>query len=190
MQVLFDLLRQEKDFANAIAAVASALTALIALFVSLWALHIQRRHNILSIRPIPEITVADYENSLRVKLRNNGSGPMIVESLEVFNGSEVKGSVIEWMPTLPRNRPWNHFSMALERRTIQPDGVVTLLELTEAEGEPMFAKCRDLTRVELSKLRVVVHYTDIYESNLPPYNKSLTWFGRNVDEAKLELWTS
>jgi hypothetical protein len=182
MQALIELLRQEKDLANAIAAVASALTALIALFVSLWALHIQRRHNVLSIRPIPEVTVADYENSVRVKLRNNGSGPMIVEALEVFNGSDVKGSVIEWMPTLPQNRPWNHFSMALERRTIQPDGVVPLLELTEGEGEPLFSKCRDLARLELSKLRVVVHYTDIYASNLPPYKKSLAWFARNLSD--------
>jgi hypothetical protein len=138
MRALFELLSKEKDLANAIAAVASALTALIALFVSLWALHIQRRHNVLSIRPIPEVTVADYEDSLRVKLRNNGSGPLIVASLEVFNGSAAKGSVIEWMPTLPGNRPWNHFSMALERRTIQPDGVVPLLELTAGEGEPQF----------------------------------------------------
>jgi hypothetical protein len=180
MQALFELLRQEKDLANAIAAVASALTALIALFVSLWALHVQRRHNVLSIRPIPEITVADYEDSLRVKIRNNGSGPMLVKALEVFNANEVKGSVIEWMPILPENRAWNHFSMALEQRTIQPDGVITLLELTAAEGERMFARCRDLTRVELSKLRVVVHYTDIYASNIPSYEKSLSWFGRNL----------
>ena len=63
MRALFELLSNEKDLANAIAAVASALTALIALFVSPWALHIQRRHNVLSIRPIPEVTVADYEDT-------------------------------------------------------------------------------------------------------------------------------
>jgi hypothetical protein len=183
MRALFELLSKEKDLANAIAAVASALTALIALFVSLWALHIQRRHNVLSIRPIPEVTIADYEDSLRVKLRNNGSGPLIVASLEVFNGSAAKGSVIEWMPTLPGSRRWNHFAMALERRTIQPNGAVPLLELTAGEGEPLFEVCRDLTRAELSKLRVVVHYTDIYESALPPYEKSLAWFGRNLSNA-------
>ena len=183
MRALFELLSNEKDLANAIAAVASALTALIALFVSPWALHIQRRHNVLSIRPIPEVTVADYEDRLRVKLGNYGSGPPIVASLEVFNGSAVKGSVIERMPTLPGNRPWNHFAMALERRTIQPDGVVPLLELTAGEGEPLFDTCRDLTRAELSKLRVVVHYTDIYESALPPYEKSLVWLGRNLSNA-------
>lgn len=183
MHALIELLCQERDLANAIAAVASAMTALIALFVSLWALHIQRRHNVLSIRPIPEVTVADYEDSLRVKLRNNGSGPMIVASLQVFRGNDVKVSVIEWMPPLPGNRLWNHFALALEQRAIQPDGVVPLLELTAQQGEPLFSKCRDLTRAELSKLRVVVHYTDIYESNLPPYQKSLAGFGRNLGDA-------
>ena len=179
MHDLLELLRQEKDLANAIAAIASAFTAITALVVSLWALKIQRRHNILSIRPIPEVTVADYENSLRVKLRNNGSGPMLVTSLEVFRGEEIKSSVIEWMPPLPNNRLWNHFSMALENRTIQPDGVIPLLELTAAEDEQQFFCYRDMTRIELSKLRVIVHYTDIYQSKLPKYEKSLAWFGRN-----------
>lgn len=179
MYDLIELLRQEKDLANAIAAIASAFTALVALIVSVWALKVQRRHNVLSIRPIPEVTVADYEDSLRVKLRNNGSGPMLVTSVEVFRENEVKSSVIEWMPSLPDNRPWNHFSMALENRTIQPDGVIPLLELTAVDGEVKFAQFRDKTRQALSKLKVVVHYTDIYQSKLPKYEKSLAWFGRH-----------
>ena len=182
MDAIFQLLLKNKDMANAIAAVASALVALIALFVSLYALHIQRRHNILSIRPIPEVTVADFENSLRVKLRNNGPGPMTIVSFKVFKGNEVKDSVIEWMPTLPPNRPWNHFAMALEQSTIQSNGVVPLVELTAGEDETNFPNWRDLTRAELSKLRVVVYYTDIYESNLSPYEKSLIWFRRNLND--------
>lgn len=179
---MLEFLINEKELANALAAIASLLTALIALVVSIWALLIQRRHNVLSIRPIPEVTVADYEDSLRVKLRNNGSGPMIVLSLEVFNGAHVKSSVIEWMPALPKNRPWNHFSMTLERRTIQPDGVISLLELNAAEDEPHFERCRDLTRASLRNLLIVVRYTDIYESRLAPYEKSLAWFGRNLSD--------
>ncbi len=176
---LIELLRQEKDLANAIAAIASAFTALTALTVSVWALCIQRRHNVLSIRPIPEVTVADYEDSLRVKLRNNGSGSMLVKYVEVFNGDDVKSSVIEWMPPLPAGRPWNHFSTALENRTIQPDGVIPLLELTVAAGEERFELCRNKTRLALCNLRVIVHYTDIYRSKLPKYEKSLDWFGRH-----------
>jgi hypothetical protein len=183
MQSLLDLLRQEKDLANAVAAIASAATALVAVVVSLWALHVQRRHNILSIRPIPEVTVADYEGSLRVKLRNNGTGPMLVTSLQVFGKDGVKPSIIEWMPSLPGGRMWNHFSMALENRTFQPDGAIPLLELTSEQLEPTFAHCRDLTRAELRNLRVVVHYTDIYRSRLPTYEKSLAWFGRNINGA-------
>lgn len=104
---------------------------------------------------------------------------MLVTSVEVLNGNAVKSSVIEWMPSLPDNRPWNHFSMALKDRTIQPDGVIPLLELTSVNGEVTFAQCRDKTRLALSQLKVVVHYTDIYESKLPKYEKSLAWFGRH-----------
>ena len=54
---------ENPEVANALATVFTALTALFALIVSVWTLHIQRHHNKISVRPIPEVTVADYENS-------------------------------------------------------------------------------------------------------------------------------
>jgi len=183
MYELINLLKTDPNLANAVAAVASCFTALLALIVSVWALWLQRRHNRLSVRPMPEVTVADYENSLRVKLRNNGVGPMIVHSMRVSKGVEIKDSVIEWMPLLPRNRPWTHFSLALENRTLQQDGSITLLELTEGQAEESFFQCRDIVRKELSKLEVEVIYTDVYQSKLPNYKKSLAWFGRHTGGA-------
>lgn len=186
MDSLIAILKSDPNTANAFGALASAAAAGLALLVScisigisIWAAKIQRRHNELSVRPLAEVTVADYENSLRVKLRNNGSGPMLVSAVTVSDGKNALPCVVDWMPPLPGNRPWNTFTHALHARTLQPGGEITLIELTEHEGEKWFGKCRDLTRAALASLTVNVEYTDIYNTVLPPCKKSLSWFGRH-----------
>lgn len=187
MDALISLLKADANAANAFGALASAAAAFLALFVSCVSVWIsvssarsQRRHNELSVRPLAEVTVADYENSLRVKLRNNGSGPMIVLAVTVSDGSNAHESLIEWMPTLPKQRPWNTFTHALHRRTLQAGAEITLLELTEYENEANFSVCRKKVRAALAPLTVNVEYTDIYETVMRPCQKSLSWFGRNL----------
>ena len=142
---------------------------------------------ILSVTPLPEVIPADYENSLRVRLRNNGAGPMIVRTVSVVKDGKSRSSIIAWMPGLPGGRPWNHFSSALTNRSLQPGSEINLLELTEYEKEEGFSVCRDMCREALSKLTVTVSYTDIYGTEFPPYIKSLEWFGRNSPEPKEQL---
>ena len=172
--------------ANAISAVAGAFIALMAvvisvisLVVSIFALRHQNKHNVLSVTPLPEVTVADYENSIRVKLRNNGSGPMVVKSVSVSNETDVRASIIEWMPDLPNQRPWTAFSRSLVNRSLLPGGELKMLELTQWESEQNFASCRDLCRKALCNLTVIVEYTDIYKSKFQPHSQSLGWFGRH-----------
>ena len=146
MDALIALLKTDANAANAFGALASAAAAVLALFVSCVSVWIsissarsQRRHNELSVRPLAEVTVADYEDSLRVKLRNNGSGPMIVLAVTVSDGANARESLIEWMPALPPGRPWNTFTHALRHRTLQAGAEIVLLELTEHENEANFA---------------------------------------------------
>lgn len=186
MESLINLLKTDASAANAFGALASAAAAFLALlfsaisvWISVWSARTQRKHNELSVRPLAEVTVADYENSLRVKLRNNGSGPMIVSEVTVTDGSSAKNCLIEWMPELPAERLWTNFTHALRQRTLQAGAEIVLLELTEQEGEPNFDECRDLIRRHLAPLSVNVEYTDIYGSTMPPCKKSLSWFGRH-----------
>lgn len=187
MDALIALLKTDANTANAFGALASAAAAVLALFVSCVSVWIsvssarsQRRHNELSVRPLAEVTVADYEDSLRVKLRNNGSGPMIVLTVTVSDGANAHESLIEWMPALPQGRPWNTFSHALRRRTLQAGAEIVLLELTEHENEANFAVCRDRVRSALAPLTVNVEYTDIYDTVMRPCRKPLSWFARNL----------
>ena len=179
------LLKADPNAANALGALASAIAAFLALFVSaislaisIGAMRIQRKHNALSLRPLAEVTLGDWENCLRVKLRNNGTGPMIVTGVEVTNGESTKACIVEWMPPLPTGRPWTTFSHDLKDRTLQPGSEIVLLELTEHEGEDDFALCRDSVRAALAPLSVSVMYKDIYNNVMPVRIKELKWFGR------------
>ncbi len=187
MDALIEFLRSDVNAANAFGALASAAAAFLALFVSCVSVWIsissarsQRRHNELSVRPLAEVTVADYENSLRVKLRNNGSGPMIGLAVTVSDGVNAHESLIEWMPALPQGRPWNTFTHALRRRTLQAGADIILLELTEYDEEANFSVYRDRVRAALAQLTVNVEYTDIYDTVMRPCRKFLSWFGRNL----------
>jgi hypothetical protein len=179
-------LKPDANAANAFGALASAAAAFLALLVSaisvgisVWAVKSQRKHNELSVRPLAEITVGDYEHSLRVKLRNHGTGPMIVTAVTVSDGAHSKPTVLGWMPDLPSERPWTNFTDEVRDRTLAPGSELVLLELTEYDEEEGFAACRDLVRAALAPLTVNVEYTDIYNNVMPPRRKDLSWFGRH-----------
>lgn len=182
---IYELLKQQPDTANAVAAIAGSVTAVIALLVSFISLIVsvvalkhQRRHNILTVKPLPEITVADFEQSLRVKLRNNGSGPLVVKELRANNSINTYHTVVECLPELP-GRDWTNFSGAIDGRSLLPGSEIILVELTEDEGEILFSSNRDLARRALSLVSVEIEYTDVYGSKFKPYTKTLDWFGRH-----------
>ncbi len=178
---MYEFLIENTSVASALAATMRVIIAFLALlassisiYVSVTSLKHQKKNNTLSVSPIPEITVADYENSLR------GSGPLIIKSLTVTKGAESKSDIVKWMRKLPENRPWTHFATDLNNRSIMPGDFIPLLELTEAKDDSNFSEARDLCRVWLKELSCTVIYTDVYETNFSPYTKSLNWFGRNV----------
>jgi hypothetical protein len=185
IESLVRLLRTDANAVGALAALASAAVALLSLVVSVIALaaslggmHVQRRHNRLSVRPIPEVTLADYEDSLRIKLWNNGSGPLIVKRIRVTDGKNEKEALIDWMPALTSNRPWNHFTHAIRDRALLPGKDIGLLDLTRYEGEADFTSHCEPVRRALEVLTVIVEFTDAYSTKVPEYRKSLKWFGR------------
>jgi len=187
MSNIFEYLRQNQDLASSVAAITSAIAAVAALFVSFIAVLVargtanqQQKHNTLSVRPIPEVTVADYEDSLRVKLRNHGSGPLLIKSFSaVFQGKSCS-SLIDCMPDL-NGRHWTNFSGTIDGRALLPGKEIVLVELTADPKEANFSIPRDLARLSLSETELLVSYTDIYESDFPKYAKSLAWFRRNLE---------
>lgn len=180
-------LEDNTEVANAIGTATSAAIAVFAFIVSLISLYValatlrkQTRHNVLTVRPIPEVTVADYEDSLRVKLRNHGSGALIVKDIHVGDGKTVRKTLLEWMPSLPPGMYWSNYSGEIRGRSILPGGEIVLVLLEGDDSNNEFAQVRDACRSILRHLTVIVEYTDVYETDMTPLKKRLDWFGRHV----------
>ena len=167
------------DFANALATVFSALTALIAIGVSVWALWVQRRHNKISVRPIPEVSMGDGITSISVKLTNNGFGPLVIRRMRVTKGQESRENIIDWMKEHMPEMDWTNFTSIGPDRTIEPNGEATLIELTEEPEEQGFAPLREMARRELSRLVITMEYTDVYDSTFATFTRQLDWFSRD-----------
>jgi hypothetical protein len=176
------LLKLDANSANALAAFLALVVSAISVGITIWAVKSQRLHNELSVRPLAEISVGDYEESLRVKLRNQGIGPMIVKAVTVSDGANVKPSLVDWMPDLPNGRPWTDFTEEIRDRALAPGSEIVLLELTEEKEEAEFAACRDMVREALSRLTVNVEYTNVYNTVMPPRRRELSWFGRHLED--------
>jgi len=187
MTDLFNFISSDQASANVFAAIASAVAAALAFlsscvagYISYSSLRHQRKHDALSVRPLPEINFADYETQLRVKLRNNGAGPLLVIRLVVGDGKEIRGQLLDWMPDLPDGVTYASFSGVVDGRSIAPGNSIVLLDFVGDDQDTTFTTLRDELRAALAALTVNVEYTDVYDTVLSPHRKSLAWFGRHL----------
>lgn len=183
---LLAVLARDPNATNAVAAAASAISAALAVVMSALALYVsyitlkhQQKHNVLSVRPIPIVTVADFEGSIRVKVRNHGSGPLLIKRVQVRDDTNMKESLVEWMPELPSGLHWANFVGPVFDRSVLPGSEIMLIELNGEFEDLTFRSACGAIRDALAPLTVLVEYTDIYESTFKHYVKDLSWFGRH-----------
>jgi hypothetical protein len=186
------------DVANAVATIASAVLAGVAVVLSLISLYVahaalkhQREHNRLSVRPLAYITIGDYENQLYVKLRNNGTGPMVVKSISVVGAKDPSQPLVNAMPQLHPKVSWTNFVEDCSGRSVPAGGELVLLDLSSesSTSQGQFTLSRDRVRLALGKLRVCAEYTDIYGTKLPATNRDLQFFHRTLSVAQLAAET-
>lgn len=182
------------EVANAAAAVGSAVLAAIAIvlsFVSLYvayaALKHQREHNRLSVRPLAYVTLGDYQNQLFVKLRNNGTGPLVIKNITVVGADDPTQPLIAAMPALLPKVSWTNFVEDCSGRSVPAGGELVLLDLSadSSASSGQFELSRDRVRLALGKLEVRAEYTDIYGSTLPVAKRSLKFFHRLLSPEQL-----
>lgn len=186
---VFEWLVSNKDVATAIATVASAVVAAVAVFLSFVSLYIsfaslryQNRHNELSVRPLAYVTLGDYEDRLFVKIKNNGTGPMIIKSILVVGAANPADPLILSMPRLLPKVSWTNFVEDCVGRSVPAGDELALLDLSSGSSSSVgqFEISRDKVREALGKLQVHVIYTDIYGNELPKAERSMKFFHRNL----------
>lgn len=101
-------------FVNLINFIIDNIISCVAIFISLLSLGssiyfscLQIRHNKNSVRPVSSIRLDDYENELAVKIKNAGTGPLIIKKLIFKNKNYTSNSLISLIPLIEQN--WDPF---------------------------------------------------------------------------------
>lgn len=166
------------DWTGVIVAVVALLVSLLSIYLTWASLHVQRRHNRLSVKPIPFCKPRDHLEEINVIISNNGTGPLLIKSVSIDDGITSKRDLISWIPRSPAgiNRP--KFVSIYSRWSIPANGSIILFELRGNSSNADFVQYRENVRQVLSKLFVSIEYTDIYNSKFDTFRDDLSFFAR------------
>lgn len=160
---------------------------LIALFFTAITLQVQRKHNRLSVKPIPNVISNDYEDVLVVGLENKGIGPLIIKDLSFTNQSgERQKDIISFFNLGFEGVVWTTFAANMDGLAVVPNGTETLIQLNGELADGEFGVIRDKVRAVLADIKVVLIYQDIYGNNMPKMIRSLGFFGRQKVTRKVK----
>jgi hypothetical protein len=168
----------EPENLNNLIAGLALIVSFISTALALRAVALQREHNRISVKPLPDFIFGDYENEIKVKIHNHGLGPMIIEKVEVLENDNVIGNnLVDLMPIHPKTIPWEDFVRNLEGRILAPGEEKVLILLSGDSKNRSFITFRDKVREKLASLTIRIRYKGIYDKNVRVYEKALEkWF--------------
>lgn len=158
------------NFTNITSVCAIVISIISIIFTTIFSI-LQVKHNKNSVRPISSILLNDYEDLLSVYIENVGTGPLTIKALTCCDGLTTVDSLIELMPKV--DQAWSTFCESINGRTIPVGGRIVLVEI-----QPQNAETRSRIRAKLSRVKVSVEYSDIYNSKFNDY-RELSYFGRH-----------
>lgn len=157
-------------------ALLALIVSVVSIIVGFWGICIQRNHAFRSVRPIGAIGQIQTMNSLEIFLSNNGTGPMIIKSVETINDKEVKKNYPrDWIPEDYKLESLTH----IEDCAILPGNPVRLLNFVY-KNNPADLEKRDKIRDILKDLTIRIKYTDVYNREQPELKQSLDYFRQKV----------
>jgi hypothetical protein len=159
---------------TAILAVAASTASFVLTIINMkW----QRVHYRKTLLPIGSLSLGDYENSIFVRLRNDGAGPMIVDGVAVFRGEEKVASAL--IDLMPPGLSWTTFVRDISGRAFTPGKEIDLISIEGDENDSEFVETRRRVREALSSLSARVYYQSVY-GDRKYVQRSLDWFGRHL----------
>ena len=163
--------------ASTIIAVCALFVSLISLATSIYFSWCARDHNRRTVKPLPYILQPNFENKIAVVIRNNGTGPLILEKAQATSlTSGRSGHLIDLIPMPPKGILFRNFNKIEQIRGIRPGDEVDLLDLRIDVNDPVATKYRDELRRALGDMKVELTYTDVYNTHFPKYTLDLDWF--------------
>ena len=132
-------------------------------------------------RPLLYLHYYDSEETLKICLYNKGNGPLIITNYRLVNlrTEQEKSSIFSILPEIDRHYD-DYTGNQNNRVLIAGEEMLLFLYNTSANDE----ENKRLIRQALSQYKVVVDYKDVYDNQMPTYERSLDWFGRNIQQSK------
>ncbi len=162
-------------------AIFALVVSIFSIAIGFSGLLIQRRHNILSVRPIGNIGLFQSPNTIGIHITNNGTGPMIIKSVETENNEGIKKNYpVDWIPIEYRQFFWGN----LEETSLLNGTKVDILGFKFNPNDPKEEQKRDEIRSILKSLTIHVKYTDIYNKYQPELIKKFDHFGNQTWPSK------
>ena len=175
------------ELANLLVAVAALVTAAVSVYFTREGLKNQEKHNALSVVPVPFIALADYENLIRVKIRNDGLGPLIVNGIDYEKAGAINEfeELVQYLPPPPNALAWSNFSSG-HVRSIRPGDELILIEISLPGSDQLVDAFRNQLRWILSQITISVRYTDVYANSFSANTRELSFFARRLASSKAQ----
>jgi len=176
-----------------IIATSAAVIAAFAAAANIISTVLQQQHNKNSVLPILDFPCCCSSHTMSVKIKNAGTGPMIVRSLEILKDGKMQNSLRPCFESEDMKYIEPYYST--NYGFILPDGVFTsnedfsLLYLTLREGVDIKELrrdncfCQTVTRIvdTFRKIYIVVEYEDVYKTKFTRGLDLSTRFSKHKD---------
>jgi hypothetical protein len=174
------------NYPQPIIAVAAVIVSIFSILIARESLNMQRKHNTLSVKPIPNISEGDYVDTGKVEvlLENVGAGSMVIQKMKTFNKKgESKVNLFDWIDD--EVKPFlNDHTTKLEENTLKVGNKYDLLSYKYDPTNDESWKRSFQIRKTLKDLIVQVEYADIYGNIQPEFVYPLNWFEKSIHREK------
>lgn len=126
-------------------------------------------------RPLASVWYRDNSDSAIIFLENKGKGPLIITNYfleDLYNGKKHVGI---YDCFLEYKKEIDYHTGNQNNTVISPNDRVKIFYLNKNTSPDSAVKSLNKT---LSRYKIVVEYKDVYDNNMPIYQRSLEWFGR------------
>ncbi|SFH33679.1 hypothetical protein [Pedobacter insulae] len=132
-------------------------------------------------RPLINVSFMDKDTSITIALHNKGLGPMIITKYLIENEktNQEKSGVFDWIESLPCQ--YGNYTGNQDNLVLREGEKRNLLRLEGELSDVSFINHRDRLRNLLGDLRIKIAYNDIYDTAMPVYTKSFSWFKRHIN---------
>ena len=166
-------------------ATCAVIISVISLVATIFYSKKAQEHNVKSVLPIPYVDRSDFENLIRIRIFNKGTGPLIIKKIVALLPNGTTGHLIELIPDPPLDYTFNNFSKFSEDdwRTVPPGQSNDILICEFDVEDKVHSEFRKELRLFLKDVKLICDYTDVYHSTFKPYQAHCKWYGRHFEDS-------